>query len=355
MKHPIAVIFGAGATRGGLTEQFNIVPPVDSDFFDIAGQISDKGTGILAGKVLRSVWDLYRKTHGIGLEYYYRDIDTRHILQKFAKPKNQPVDWKSKETDLIELIRRVYIHTTCDLQGASYVPRASEVHRAILGLLGQKDAIITFNYDLLIEESFSKTKYWNPVSGYGVEVSGKEHRWCRKWMQEHFTGRRNTKRGLKLLKLHGSINWEQYESNRRVRMKNNTYEVMTRKNTIRYSKISLLPPSWQKDINVYPYSQLWRQAGNILQNCRSLIILGYSLPETDLMAHALLAESVRRRLSKKKLKKSYLKEVHLADPNPKVRERFINLFTPAMGATGQVFQYSDIKEFAKRQCGLRDA
>ena len=77
MKHPIVAIFGAGATRGGLVDHSNPVPPLDSDFFDIAGQIHEKGTGKLAEKVLHSVWELYGKTHAVGLEYYYRDIDTR--------------------------------------------------------------------------------------------------------------------------------------------------------------------------------------------------------------------------------------------------------------------------------------
>src|SRR3989338_7054609 len=146
MKHPLVAIFGAGATRGGLANQSNPNPPLDSDFFDIAGQIHEKGTGTLGKKVLHSVWDLYGKTHGVGLEYYYRDIDTRHALQKFAKPSNQPVDWENKEDELIELIRRVYIQTTCDLKSKTYKPRVSQAHKSILQLFGSKDTIITFNY-----------------------------------------------------------------------------------------------------------------------------------------------------------------------------------------------------------------
>jgi len=71
-----------------------------------------------------------------------------------------------------------------------------------------------------------------------------------------------------------------------------------------------------------------------LEKCKSLVVLGYSLPETDLLAQSLLAEVVRTRAARKK----YLKQLHLADPSESVKERFIQLFTPALGPHGKVFE-----------------
>jgi hypothetical protein len=69
--------------------------------------------------------------------------------------------------------------------------------------------------------------------------------------------------------------------------------------------------------------------------------LGYSLPETDLLAQSLLAEVVRTRAARK----TFLKQLHLADHNESVKERFIRLFTPALGPHGKVFKYFDVAEF----------
>ena len=38
LTHPVVVLFGAGATRGGLRTN-KLLPRVDADFFEIAGQI----------------------------------------------------------------------------------------------------------------------------------------------------------------------------------------------------------------------------------------------------------------------------------------------------------------------------
>lgn len=153
LAHPVVLLLGAGATRGGFASKSTPPPPIDTDFFDIAGQLSGHGTRHLARRVLRSVWELYNRTSGISLERYYRDIETRAAILRFAKTSNQPKDWASRQTDLEELVRRVYIHTTCDTSG-TIKPKGSEYHTSVLKLLRDDDTIITFNYDLVVEESF---------------------------------------------------------------------------------------------------------------------------------------------------------------------------------------------------------
>ena len=78
--------------------------------------------------------------------------------------------------DLKELIRRVYIQSTCDVVEKSLRPILSSAHSKIVNSLKQSDTIITFNYDLVIEESFDKNVLdrWNPKHGYGVKAI----RWC---------------------------------------------------------------------------------------------------------------------------------------------------------------------------------
>lgn len=292
-SHPLALIFGAGATRGGLEGKEDPPPPVDTDFFDIANQLRGHGTPILARRVLKTAWDLYGRINGVSLEKYYRDIETRAMIGKFAKTANQPKDWNKRRGDLEELIRRVYIHTTCDTDKRPAEPLKSEIHRKILGCLKKGDTIITFNYDLLIEESFKTGRVWTPVDGYGDNVQGKTHDWCRIWLNAR-ESQHPLESKIRLLKLHGSLNWILYK-NKTIRLKPRPYVVRAK----RVEKISVLPPGWNKRIDRNPYKLFWREARLRLEKCKTLIILGYSLPETDLLAQALFAEVVRTRVARK--------------------------------------------------------
>jgi hypothetical protein len=141
-QHPVVFIFGAGASRGGLEKASGAPPPVDRDFFDIANQLVGHGTPKLAKKVLNDVWQLYRKTNGVGLETYYRDLETRAIIGEFAKTANQPKNWRKRQKDLEELIRRVYVHTTVeDTHAAIVTPKKSKIHENILRNLKDGDTL----------------------------------------------------------------------------------------------------------------------------------------------------------------------------------------------------------------------
>jgi hypothetical protein len=338
LKHPIVIIFGAGASRGGLAEQ-EIPPPLDKDFFDIANQLAGHGTPKLAKRVLKEVWGLYGKTNGIGLEAYYRDLETRGIIGEFAKTANQPKNWRKREKDLVELIRRVYVQTTVKPTTGEHL--RSEIHERILAKLEKKDTIVTFNYDLMIEEALRDADIWNPVDGYGIQTSGKTKGWAKRWLDHKADREKHS--AIKLLKLHGSLNWQSKPGG--IRLQPRPYLVSTRNGRTRFEKISILAPGWKKPIDKNPYKKFWRAARLQLEKCKTLIVLGYSLPETDLLAQSLLAEVVRTRAARKE----YLKQVHLADPDKLVKERLVKLLTPALGPHGQVFKYEDIGEFEKRR------
>jgi len=345
LARPAVFIFGAGATRGAFHDAL-IPPPVDNDFFDIANQLQGHGTETLARRVLASVWDLYNETRGISLEQYYRDLETREGIGRFVKPPNQPMRWGKRRKELEELIRRVYIHTTCDTSGPSFKPKASEIHQQILKHLVPGDTIVTFNYDLVIEESLKQLTTWRPTDGYGVKVHGSTGEWCKNWISSgnQTTRSREIESKVLLLKLHGSINWRLYNNNQ-IRLKDRPYVVRrNRANKPGRETISILPPGWKKEgITHQPFSAFWREAGTRLQNCKSIIILGYSLPETDLLAQALFAEIIRSRASRGK--KALLRELYLAEPNEKVKAKFSKIFSPVLGPSGELFKSENIQEF----------
>jgi hypothetical protein len=334
IEHPAVFLFGAGATRGGLSDR-SIRPPVDNDFFDIAQQIKGHGTPRLAKRVLKDVWNLYGRISGVGLETYYRDIETREKIGTFAKTKNAPKNWKRRKEDLNELIRRVIIQTTCETANAPLRPIESQLHRDLLQSVKDGDTLITFNYDTLIEESFENANIWSPVTGYGKNVYGQKLTWARNWLQNRGI-LQPVETKIMVLKLHGSINWELYRT-KKVRIKPRPYVVRTRNGRIVKDKVSILPPGWNKQIDKNPYRELWHKARLVLEECKSLVIIGYSLPETDLLARALIAEVVRTRIARKQI----LKQLHIAEPNNYIIQKFVDLFAPTLGFKGHVFKYQD--------------
>ena len=260
----------------------------------------------------------------------------------FATAQHKPKDWKRRRRDLDELIRRTVIQTTCDTSKSPHAPLVSFHHRKLLKKLKAKDTMITFNYDTVIEESFEDARLWTPVGGYGVGVYGHKLDWARKWLKQR--GRSDFPSSkLMLLKLHGSLNWV-LNINKRVRIKPRPYVVRTKNKTPTFDSVAILAPGWNKPIAKAPFNGLWRDARLRLQQAKSIVVIGYSLPETDLLARGLFAEVVRSRIAKKKP----LAQLHVADPNAAVVQKMIDLFTPAFGAFGQVYKYSGIEELAKK-------
>ena len=332
LTDPRVVLLGAGASHGGLKDQ-PIPPPVDGEFFSVANRLTGHGTPRLAKRVLESVWELYGKVEGVGLEEYYREIETRATIGVIAKSVGKPKDWTRRVRDLEELIRRVYVHTTTKEVDGTRVPCSSTAHQRILEALPAGSTVLTFNYDLLIEESFTSASKWNPGDGYGTQLVGSTLDWARAWLK-----RRGVTKGAKsqllLLKLHGSLGWASYP-NRVVKLKARPYYVRKDK----YESISVLPPGWNKRIDRNPYRLFWREARLRLEHCKSLLIIGYSLPETDLLARALFAEVVRIRAGAG----NYLSELVLVDPNQSVRAKLLKLFTPALGPHAKIQQFEKLQ------------
>jgi len=348
-QHPVAIIFGAGASRGGIKDKnVQLNPPVDKDFFDIVKRIKGRCTPILVREVLKTVFELYGRTTGIGLERYFQDIESRNEIAKIAKPKNQPKDWERRIQDLIELIRRIVIQTTAvSKDGQSKLePLQSDLHRIILGCLEPGDTIITFNYDLVIEEAFVDASLWNPIRGYATKevVIGRTKEWPRKWLKDRGIneGQDIPLSRVNLIKLHGSINWDIY-NNGKLALLDRPYSVRSRNRRIVKDKAAILAPGLSKKINNKPYKGLWEQAYRSLLVCKTIVIIGYSLPETDFLARALFSEVTRQR----KIENRFLKRIYLIDPDHGVQERLLGLFASALGVLGDVSRYKDIQEFSE--------
>jgi len=222
-------------------------------------------------------------------------------------------------------------------------PRSSKIHQQLLNTLKRGDTILTFNYDTVIEESMPESdSLWAPKGGYGVQVTGLTLDWAKRWLRDHQV-ERSQEAEIDLLKLHGSLNWGQYKtSTAAVRLKPRPYVIRMGRYMPVSERALFLPPGWHKRVDRNPYNTIWQQARLKLDKCATLMIVGYSLPETDLIARALFAEVTRVRRARGK----YLKELHVADVSAEARDRIVGLFLPALGHTGIIYRYSDAKELS---------
>jgi hypothetical protein len=154
-------------------------------------------------------------------------------------------------------------------------------------------AILTFNYDILVEMGFLGT-------GFGVDYGIAKDTAS----QKH----------IPLLKLHGSLNWTTNTENGDIVplfissvMRNiDAFALATAKTVVipiteqlgknrpkeniqPDGKPIIVPPSWNKADSHRTISKVWSRAAKELSEASSIYIVGYSLPETDTFFRQLYA------------------------------------------------------------------
>src|SRR5579875_164886 len=171
---------------------------------------------------------------------------------------------------------------------------------------GRKDTIITFNYDTLVEENL---KALGVPYSYGAESSIG-------WKtQEDLRRAQRARNGIRVLKLHGSVNWCSELVDWAGR-KEGLSEVPTGVATAKGRQISvyetyealrgsghaplLVAPTWQKVLSG-GLAEVWSDAVSALKTATNLIVLGYSIPATDQHFKYFLAAGLQDNISLRKV------------------------------------------------------
>ncbi len=230
------------------------------------------------------------------------------------------------------------------------------------GLRHPSDTIITFNWDLLLDDALFRRKildpegeqfsennqYWNLV----MELSARgEQTINRSILRSPYT-ERERERGY-LLKMHGSVDWF-YCSQPDCRAYNKTFP---RLNPTKaqycgecYARLDelIIPPTLNKTYHQYPLlRRIWNLAVEELRVADEIVIWGYSLPPTDYHAIWLLRQG---RFS------NHLKTLSLIDPavrDKRFTERFSELFRGKL-TTDQVKSYSSYGNYCAGRETLPD-
>ena len=156
---------------------------------------------------------------------------------------------------------------------------------------------ITFNYDDFLDEALAQTGSWNPYWGYGF--------FCPSSLDTIASfDELETHSVLRLLKLHGSINWRPklgYASP--VAIDSITHHHDWAGISLRHPQVGghlepepvMVPPVLSKSSLVeQPVLRLvWSQAFDSLATAHEVTFIGYSFPTTDMAARTLFPEALK--------------------------------------------------------------
>ena len=151
-------------------------------------------------------------------------------------------------------------------------------------------AFLTFNYDCLLEDALRGI-------GVGFEYGIRTHSANKLDVANvESTGER-----VSVLKLHGSVNWMRESRSKPLQIVNSYREVMNWKGIP-----EIVPPTWRK-LFAKELVTVWKAALAEIERGTRIVVIGFSMPETDLHFKYLLASGLRRNVS--------LREIVFVDPN----------------------------------------
>lgn len=186
-------------------------------------------------------------------------------------------------------------------QSSQRVPAYEYIVRALIGdrtgTEGIENTFITFNYDTIVEDA---------LKAIGAQFS------------LGFEGAASSKSSasIQVLKLHGSTNWAIPKGKRSEVQVFDNYRHVVTEGLIPY----LVPPTWKKDSRG-ALNHIWSHSLKALENATRVVIIGFSIPPTDLHFKYLLAAGLQNNYS--------LREIVFVNPEPglqMVKDRCTQLF-----------------------------
>lgn len=314
------IILGAGASRSVSYASTRSIPsPLDGDFFDLAQQHSPKdkkGPDALALKrLIRYARELLPSSHWRSMERAFYTLHLRALMARVVGRKKRSLTEEKIVSDFARGLQAL-------LRGA-HGRKICQHHSRLFDTLRSDDAVITFNYDLVVERA-ARGYYEERGLRFGPWIYGLKG-----------SGRMTDKGGPRIFKLHGSSNWMiSGKSSLKVRMKkwedfDDTPGYRGHSGTGTAFPIFL--PFWDKRIEKKPWSELWQTAYAQLLGASEVLVWGYSMPPTDVKAMHFFQMALENKRSLK---------LCVVDPSKETRIRWRELLPDA-----KFWQFSDIKEF----------
>ncbi len=214
---------------------------------------------------------------GFNIEEFFSAIELREMITLTIDKDNKQVNVKDVTDFIAQTIEE------------SLTKRSSEDYRKfILEILRKQDAIVTTNWDILLE----------------TEIQSKLENGDFDYLSVYPYKQENTSTdSIPLLKLHGSLNWAQCPSCNKVyyfydKVYNKFYQKPSQIPDCPCGKPNnhllprIIPPTFSKlkkneslesnDEEKDDFiNQIWNRAFKLIANCREIYFIGYSFPQTD--------------------------------------------------------------------------
>lgn len=250
-------------------------------------------------KEIKEVDNLKNKSRvKINWGFYFNElqklnISLENIFTIIDKALNDNIFFQSYNIEELRDVKHALDKTLIYLL-SFYTPNNNKLYEKISSYLvneineGNKSVIISLNWDTLIDEFLFKcckgedifvdygTEYYNISNGEKVN--------------------RNIEKKIKLLKLHGSINWlvcrncyklfAQFDEILALSVlmdKNNQNDCSFCEQYSRVNELesSIITPTYIKNFERLHYKNIWRMAFNDISEADEIIFIGYSFPEAD--------------------------------------------------------------------------
>lgn len=332
-------ILGAGASR-------EAGAPLMRDFLDVASDLARLGKVDHAKEDFDLVAEgrsALQGTHSksIGIDLY--NMEAVFSAFEMAKMLGGLGNVSAEKIQKFPTAYRRVIAETLErtisfpLQGLRPGPEASYVQlvdfiKLINSETGGASSILTFNYDMALEFACNG-------GGYSVDYA-----------LEGDSGHRNS---IKVLKLHGSLNWTECVGCKKIVAWNlpeylnryswhgegYAYIDLSRKlpqfshcnNTSSSSAVPyIVPPTWNKSEHHHAIENVWRNAAKELSEAENIFVIGYSLPETDSFFQFLFSLGVTS--------SQLIRRMWVVDPDPAVESKYRKLLGPAINTRFHFFQ-----------------
>src|SRR5262249_52891604 len=158
---------------------------------------------------------------------------------------------------------------------------ATNLYRDLVSCLEPEDTIITLNYDTLLDSALVSSG-WDPAKGYGLMGGNQKVKWT---MRKPSASPSLAK--VKLLKLHGSLNWYVRGSIANLsgifarKPSRVIISEQPRKNEFSNFVRQIIPPIFGKFFGHKHWRTLWRSAYESLTESDVLVVVGCSLVDSD--------------------------------------------------------------------------
>jgi SIR2-like domain len=215
------------------------------------------------------------KTRAIPMVGFSADLTQLKRFSRHAKPR--PMDVKEADFEM-----PFYDFAVWALGGSENATGAPV-----------RNSFVSFNYDTILESSFRVLDV--PFSyRFGRSRSDK-------------TINTSSAKETSILKLHGSVNWAIPKGSRSQFSVFEDYDQLRAQNFV----AELIPPSWRKEFTG-SIRNVWEAARYEISRATRLVVIGFSVPETDQHFKYLLAAGIQDNIS--------LREIVFVDPSAEAVE-----------------------------------